>query len=201
MATASTRTGVHSFEDFCWIVEDGQKADLIDGTIYMASPDSTDADELFGWLRSLLLLYVNQMKLGRVFGSRVAFRLDELNGPEPDIAFLRNARKSQIRRGFVLGPPDLAIEIVSPDSIERDYERKRILNEAAGVREYWIIDDFEQKVTVLRLDGKGKYRDIRPRKGRFHSLVISGFWLDASWLWQRSLPDLLEVLRFFRGPA
>ena len=91
MATVSTRTGVHSFEDFCWIVEDGQKADLIDGTI--------------------------------------------------------------------------------------------------------------QKVTVLRLDGKGKYRDIRPRKGRFHSLVINGFWLDASWLWQRPLPDLLEVLRLIRGPA
>src|SRR6516225_10140221 len=44
------RSALYSFEEFCSVVPDGQKADLIDGVIYMASPDNTDAADLFGWL-------------------------------------------------------------------------------------------------------------------------------------------------------
>ena len=39
-----------TFEDFCFLVKDGQKADLIDGVIYMASPDNLDANRLSKWL-------------------------------------------------------------------------------------------------------------------------------------------------------
>ena len=43
------------------------------------------------------------------------------------------------------------MEIVSPESIERDYETKGELYQDAGVEEYWIVDEVEQKVTLLRL--------------------------------------------------
>jgi Uma2 family endonuclease len=199
MATVSAPRGVYTFEDFCWIVPDGQKADLINGVIYMASPDNTDADELFGWLHALILIFVRRSRLGRVFGSRVAFRLDERNGPEPDIAFVCTARLGQVRRGFVLGYADLAIEIVSPDSVERDYEKKRAQYEEAGFKEYWIVDELEKKVTLLRLDAKGKYREIRLRNGLLRSQVLKGFWIDTSWLWKRPLPDEIKtVLRILK---
>src|SRR5260370_5655412 len=125
MATVTTPAGAYSFEDFCWIVKDGQKADLIDGVIYMASPDNTYADDLFGWLRSVTSIYVRRMKLGRIVGSRVAFRLNDRGGPEPDIAFVSKQRKGRIKTGYVDGPPDMAMEIVSPDSVTRDYYKKR----------------------------------------------------------------------------
>ena len=38
------------FDDFCALVKDGQKADLIDGVIYMASPDSWETSLFFSWL-------------------------------------------------------------------------------------------------------------------------------------------------------
>jgi Uma2 family endonuclease len=151
MATVSTPVGVHTFEDFCWIIQDGQKADLIDGVIYMASPDNTNADELFGWLHALMLLFAMRKQLGRIVGSRVAFRLDDYNGPEPDIGFVSTARLGQIRRGFVLGAADLAVEIVSPDSIERDYGKKRLQYESAGFKEYWIVDELEKTVKCDRV--------------------------------------------------
>jgi hypothetical protein len=44
------RAGSYTFEDFCEIIREDQKADLIDGVIYMASPENTDANDLFGWL-------------------------------------------------------------------------------------------------------------------------------------------------------
>lgn len=184
----------YTFEDFCSLVREDQKADLIDGVIYMASPDNTEANDLFGWLLGLMKFFVAAKDLGKVFGSRVAFRLDDRNGPEQDVAFVRKDRFHLIQPGYVNGPPDLAVEIVSPESVDRDYEKKRRQYQEAGVTEYWIVDPMEQKVTLLRLSPRGKYREVRPKRGELHSEALPGFWLRPEWLWQDSLPNPLEVL-------
>ena len=111
MATISTRSSVYSFVDFCSIVEDGLKADLINGVIYMALPDSLNADDLFGWLRAVSLIYVRRKHLGKIVGSRVAFRLGAVGGPEPDIGFIRKERMRLLKGEYVNGAPDLAMEI------------------------------------------------------------------------------------------
>jgi Uma2 family endonuclease len=194
MATA-LRRGVNTFDDFCRLIKEDDKADLLDGVIYMASPENTDANDLFVWLLGLIFDFVEFGDLGKVYGSRVAYRIDGRNGPEPDISFVRKDRLHLVKRGHVKGPPNLAMEIVSPESVERDYEKKRTLYERAGVREYWIIDEELRKVTLLVLDRKGKYREIRPRKGVFHSQVLPGFWLRPEWLWQETRPRKMDVLK------
>jgi Uma2 family endonuclease len=192
-------TKLVTFEEFCVLVREDQKADLIDGVIHMASPENTDANEVYMWLSALLYLFVQSRKLGCVYGSRVAFRLGEYGAPEPDIAFLKQEHLDRVKRGYVEGPPDVAFEIVSPESIERDYEEKRRAYEAAGVSEYWIIDEIEETVTLLRLSGAGRFREVRPRKGALHSEALPGFWLRAEWLWQRPMPDAVDVLAELRG--
>jgi Uma2 family endonuclease len=187
------RAGPHTFEDFCCIVEEGQKADLINGVIYMPSPENTDANELFVWLLTVMNLYVRKKKLGQLFGSRVALRLAEKHGPEPDLAFIREEHLDRVLRGGVMGPADLAIEIVSPESVERDYYLKRELYQEYGIPEYWIIDEMDQSITPLRLR-QGKYREVRLRKGELHSDRMSGFWLRPEWLWQTPRPDEIEIL-------
>lgn len=195
------RTGCHTFEDFCALVPDGQKADLIDGVIYMASPDNTDADDLFGWLLAVISIYVEEKNLGRIFGSRVAFRLDERNSPEPDIAFLRIDQAERIERGRVEGPPDLAIEIVSPESVERDYKKKRKQYQRFGVAEYWIIDQEERKILLLRRNARGRFDEAQPRRGKLHSEALPGFWLDPNWLWTFPRPSRLATVRQLLGAA
>lgn len=190
-----TRAKGYTFEDFCILVKDGQKADLIDGVIYMASPDNTEANKLSVWLSGLMDLFVETRELGQVFVSRVAFRLGETHGPEPDVAFVRRERSHLVRRGFVQGPPDLAVEIVSPESAERDYGTKREQYRRAGVPEYWIVDEMEEKVTMLRLAAGGAYREIRPRKGVLTSEALPGFWIRPEWLWQDPRPKKVEVLK------
>jgi Uma2 family endonuclease len=64
-----------------------------------------------------------------------------------------------------------------------------------GFPEYWIIDEDEHKVTLLRLDSRRKYREVAPRKGIFHSQALEGFYLDPQWLWQDPRPDELEILQ------
>jgi len=192
MATA-TRIKSYTFEDFCFLVKDGQKADLIDGVIYMSSPDNTDANELFVWLLGVLSLFIEAKDLGKVYGSRVALRLDDRNAPEPDIAFVLKKRLHLVKRGHIAGAADLALEIISPDSVERDYVKKRKQYQRAGIPEYWIIDELKRKVILLRLDSKGKYQVVRPVKGELHSRVLPGFWLHPEWLWQKPLPKVLDI--------
>jgi Uma2 family endonuclease len=193
MSTTS-KTSFVTFDDFCLLVGDGQKADLIDGVIYMASPDNTGANDLNGWLYMLVRMFVQENDLGNVYVSRVAFRLDDMNSPEPDIGFARKQRLHLVKRGSVDGPPDLAVEVVSPDSVERDYGKKRELYEQFGVEEYWIVDELEQRVTLLRRQKSGRFREVRPRQGRLESQVLPGFYLRPEWCWQDPLPSVKQLL-------
>lgn len=191
---AARKTNTTSFDEFCFLIKEDQKADLIDGVIYMASPENTEANRLFFWLGGLLNLFVETLDLGEVFGSRVALRLDKKNGPEPDILFMRKARLHLVRRGHIAGHADLAMEIVSPDSVQRDYLTKRQQYEQAGIREYWIIDEITKKVLLLRLGPNGEYREVRPKNGVLYSRVVPGFSLRPEWLWQQPRPKLLKIV-------
>jgi Uma2 family endonuclease len=193
MGTA-TSVAKYTFEDFCRIIKEDEKADLIDGVIYMSSPENTDDNTLLIWLLRLIADFVEERELGQVFVSRVAFRLEESHGPEPDIAFVRTDRLHIVKRGFVEGAPDLAIEIVSPDSVERDYIHKREQYRQAGVPEYWIVDEMQQRVVLLKRSTSGAYRETKPRKGVLHSQVLSGFWLRPEWLWQEPRPKKTMIL-------
>lgn len=198
MKTA-TQKGQVGFEDFCFLVKEDQKADLIDGVIFMASPENTAANSLFMWYGGLLDLYVEELELGRVFGLKVALRLDDKNGPEPDLLYIANNRLRLIQWGHIDGPADLAVEIVTPESIDRDYTTKRQQYEKARIKEYWIIDELEEKVTVFHLDRHNKYRELKPRDGKFYSKVVSGFWIRAEWLWQNPRPKKLKALKEILG--
>jgi Uma2 family endonuclease len=176
-------------------VKDGDKADLIDGNIYMASPDNTEANSLQTWFASLMDFFAEETDAGKIYVSRVALRLDDRNGPEPDVVFVRKNRLHLVKSGHIAGAADLVIEVVSPDSIERDYEKKWRQYQEAGIPEYWIVDELEKKVVLLRLGPGSKYRQVRPRNGELHSKVFPGFWIRPEWLWQSPLPKKTAILK------
>lgn len=195
-----TRPGLVDVDQFYADVEDGQKADLIDGVIYMASPDSLIADDVFGFVRGLLWSFVEAKRIGgRICGSRVAFILDRYHAPEPDIAYLRQERLDEQKGKRVHGPPDLAIEITCAESRDRDHGVKKSMYEAAGVREYWIIDPERQRVDFYVLHD-GKFTLMALEAGHiYRSTVIPGFWLDADWLTKGPLPNGFECQRLILG--
>ncbi len=190
---------MYTVEDFYLLVEDGQKADLIDGVIYLASPDTEISDDLNSFLLTLLRTYTRQRTGGRVSGSRFCYRLGPHNAPEPDVAWVSARRLKAIvkpKGGF--GPPDLAIEIVARDSRSRDYVKKRRLYETSGVSEYWIIDPLKDHYEFLYLV-EGVYRPIPIEGGVVRSHVVPGFWLDVVWLQSRPLPLESDCLRQILG--
>jgi Uma2 family endonuclease len=193
MSTVPHREGDVTFEDFLEIVPDGQKADLLDGVIYMASPDNTAANDLNSWLCAVIRTYVDARDLGSVYVSRVAYRIGPKRGPEPDLGFVSKEREATRMRGYIDGPPELAIEIVSPDSVQRDYLQKRAIYEQAGVREYWILDPDERRATFLVL-GRAKFKEHKPVRSIFHSRAVLGLWLDVRWLWADPRPKVLDIV-------
>ena len=197
MAT-QTRSGACTFGDFLELVAEDQKADLLDGVIHMASPENVDHNELVFWLGTILRLFIEDRALGKLTINRVAYRLSDTNAPEPDLGFVRTQRLGILKSGYVDGPPDLAVEVVSPESVDRDYEEKRRRYQAAGVGEYWIIDSDQSRATFLTLKGD-KFEESSPVDQVFRSSVLPGFELDVRWLWQRPLPATLAIVQGMLG--
>jgi len=182
-------------EEFYRLVPDGQKADLIDGVIYMASPDSRRANSLTGFLYRLIAGFVEARGLGgEPFISRYAFAVTDMRAPEPDVAYVRPERLHLAAERGMSGGPDIAVEVVSRESRQRDYGEKRYLYQEAGVAEYWIIDPVQQRVEFLVLQN-GHYELAPLEQNRiFRSRVLPGFWLDVDWLLAKPLPAASKCL-------
>jgi Uma2 family endonuclease len=106
-----------------------------------------------------------------------------------------------VEEQYMLGGPDIAVEIVSRDSRKRDHEVKRALYESAGVTEYWIIDPLKRQAHFLELQ-EGHYESASLDEERFFRCrVIPGFWLDAEWLFQAPSPSAYRCLeQILAGP-
>ena len=182
---ANRRIQLTTFEEFCWLTR-GRKADLVDGVIYIASPESPEEKDLRLRLTSFLEPLVKSKQLGAVYGPKVAWRLSDTTATEPDLFLVPAGKRCVVEPGWVEGVPELVLEIVSPSSVDLDHVKKHRQYEVAGAAEYWIIDPLEQKVLLWRLDGRSKYAKVRPRKGAQVSNVVPGFSLTPDWLWPQT---------------
>jgi Uma2 family endonuclease len=118
------------------------------------------------------------------------------NAREPDIFFIERQHTNRLTSRQLEGPADLAIEIISEESVNRDRVDKFYEYQKGGVREYWIIDPREgrQRVDLYVLDETGRYQPVPPEVGGiYRSVVIPGFWLREAWLWQEN-PNVLAAL-------
>ena len=117
---AMTTAGRMRFDEFCRLTGE-QKADLIDGAVYRTPLDTTDANEILGWLMSVMLDFVERFDVGRLFGCRVVCKLDKFNAPEPDLLFVRKKHRKRILLDRIDGPPNVAVEVVTDETRELDY--------------------------------------------------------------------------------
>ncbi len=183
-----------TYSEFCSRIHE-QKADLIHGEIFMASPATIKHEDSVDFLGAVLRVYVKRKKLGIVVGSRVAMKLSEEDAPEPDLIFVRQERMSLLGNTEIFGPADVAIEMISPGSRRLDAVEKKELYAAFGVPEYWLIDLQRQEAHFWRNEG-GEWKDLPiDEHGIFRSSAISGFWLRVDWLFAAEQPDEFEIVQ------
>jgi Uma2 family endonuclease len=146
-------------------------------------------------LGTLLKLFVEKNELGNIHGPELQVRLRTGIRRVPDLLFIAKEHRDIVQDAHVEGAPDLIIEIVSPDSEERDWREKYWDYEKAGVKEYWVIDPYSQTMAMYRLGEQGRYRRVELKEGIYRSEAVPGFWLRPEWLWQEPLPNVLEIAR------
>jgi Uma2 family endonuclease len=193
---AKPATDLVTVGEFFRLIPDGQKADLLNGVIYMASPDSIRSNRLTKFMTILMDGYNLGKQLGgEVFLNRVAYRLTKYSAPEPDVGYVGPGRVHLIQPTFVRGGPDAAVEIVARESRRRDYVLKKRAYQKAGVYEYWIIDPIKNQAQFFRLRD-GVYELVSLEDGHiFRSQALPGFWLDVNWLLADPLPDPYKCLQ------
>lgn len=101
----------------------------------------------------------------------------------------------RLHETYLEGPADLVVEVISPESVGRDRGDTFVEYEAGGVPEYWLIDPQREQAEFYQLTDSGQYRFVpMDDAGRYHSAVVTAFWLRVDWLWQEPLPPTEEVL-------
>ncbi|WP_375471772.1 Uma2 family endonuclease [uncultured Nostoc sp.] len=72
----------------------------------------------------------------------------------PDVCVITNEQAKSIEStsAILKTAPPLLVEVVSLESIDRDYDQKTSEYAAMGVVEYWIVDPLENKITVCLLN-------------------------------------------------
>ena len=183
-----------SYEDFL-VQYDGKYAEWINGEVIMPPPASVRHQSVIIFLVKLLDTYVESHDLGKVLVAPFQMRLTQApSGRGPDLLFVASENLDRIKPTYLDGAADLAIEIISQESIDRDRGEKFREYEFAGAPEYWLIDPIRKRADFYRLGADDRYHPVLPDdKGIYHSEVVKGFWLRVSWLWQEPMPPVLEV--------
>ena len=154
MALAQER--IHTIDDI-YALPDGQRAELIDGRMYMMAPPNRIHQKLVNRLSQTITNYIDSRHGNcEVYPAPFAVFLhaDDKTYVEPDISIICDS--SKLDENGCNGAPDWVIEITSPSNPQNDYGIKLFKYRTAGVREYWIVNPQMKSVMVYDLENEEK---------------------------------------------
>jgi Uma2 family endonuclease len=186
-----------SEEEFVAWIWEKTRAEWVDGEVILMAPVSGIHDELGWWLRSLVQHFVEHHSLGIVRGSEFMVRLPKQRQRRmPDVSFVAADRAAIVLENYTDGPPDLAMEVVSPGSIARDWREKFESYQRAGVKEYWIVDPSTSRMEAYTLARGGKkYRQIEETPAGIRSIVLPGFRIKPEWAFAQRRPSIFVIAK------
>ncbi len=150
------KTMKRTIEDI-YALPDGERAELIDGDMYMMSPPSRMHQQLVSEFDTRIRTYIKSHHGEcEVYPAPFAVFLnaDDHNYVEPDLSIICD--KSKLDDRGCNGAPDWVIEIVSPSSKRMDYMTKLFKYRDSGVKEYWIVDPAKQEVHTYFFEDEEK---------------------------------------------
>ena len=182
-----------TYEEFLAWADEDMLAEWVDGEVMMYTPASKRHQDIGGFLYEVLRAYARPRRLGEVVQAPFQMKLE--HGREPDLLFVTQEHLERLKETYLDGPADLVVEIISPESLERDRGAKFAEYEAGGVAEYWLLDPLRRWAEFYQLGEEGRYEiAFIGREGVYHSETLPGFWLRVEWLWQEPLPHPLRAL-------
>ena len=157
---------------------EGRRGEFINGQIQVPPPAASRELETIAQVTKRLHDFVDAQAIGEVLGGKCLVHCQR-NDYEPDVCFFGAAKAAAFtpdRRLFP--PPDLAVEVLSSSSVERDRRLKWRDYARHGVGEYWIVDPESRMVEQYVLPPDADEYRLQARLaggGQLTSLVVAGF--------------------------
>lgn len=190
-----TKLHFNSEWDFeAWCDED-IRVEYLDGEATILPTESVAHESFLPWLGAIMMLYADYHDLGKVYGSNAQLRLRPECRRVADLSFVSKQRLNFVKKFYFDGAPDLVVEIVSSESSYRDWQEKYFAYEAAGVREYWIVDLITNQSRFYYRGTGGRFVMISEKDGRLYSHCLPELWFKSEWFFQHPEPSTLDVLR------
>ena len=163
--------------EFYAAINEGDKAEFINGDVIFHSPVKLRHNAATGHLYRLLSAYVGLHRLGYVGFEKIMISLTR-NDYEPDICYFNQTKAADFKPDQMRFPaPDLIVEVVSESTEQNDRGVKFDDYAAHGVQEYWIIDPEVETLEQYRLpeDDDVYHLVIKAMTGQVQSFAVPGF--------------------------
>jgi Uma2 family endonuclease len=138
----------YNYHDYLLLPEDKQY-EILDGELHMVPAPNRRHQSVSLNLEVALFQYVKNHGSGKVLHAPCDVILSQEDVVQPDILYVRIERANIIGEANLQGPPDLAIEILSPGTANKDLHLKRKIYARFGIQEYWIVDLEAETIEVL----------------------------------------------------
>jgi Uma2 family endonuclease len=133
----------------------GVRLELVNGEVAVSPSPIPDHSFVIPALTRILGQEIDKHDLGQLF-TDVDTIFGEYDVRRPDVLYFQKSRLHLIGEKAMEGPPDLAVEVLSPSSLKTDRNDKFKLYAAGKVKHYWIVDPKARTIEAYRLRG-GKY--------------------------------------------
>jgi len=151
---SATLTRPMTADELLAMPDDGMCYELVKGELLMSPPPGYEHGVVTMKLTGPLFNHVTTKQLGVVLAAETGFKLQ--SSPDtvraPDIAFIARERveKAGAITSYWVGPPDLAVEVISPGDTVRRVEGKVAQWLEAGARMVWVVSPKLHTITVYR---------------------------------------------------
>jgi Uma2 family endonuclease len=162
---SGSRQGHWTYTSYAALPDDGKRYEIVDGVLYMSPSPSPPHQRIAGRFYYYLLTYVEFIGLGLVFQAPLDVQLTPDRVVQPDVFVLLNSSLHKYTETYIIGAPDLVVEIASPSTAIFDRHEKLEVYAKSGVPEYWIVEPGTKTVEVLALHA-GAYRSLGIFRGR-----------------------------------
>jgi len=132
------------------------RCELVRGELQMMSPTGSRHGAVTLRIATLLANHVETQGLGQVFAAETGFILgrDPDTVRAPDVAFVgRDRLAGGLPAGYFPGPPDLVVEVLSPDDRSAAVAAKTADWLAAGARLVWNVAPAARVLVSHAADG------------------------------------------------
>ncbi|MEM1213978.1 MAG: Uma2 family endonuclease [Planctomycetota bacterium] len=129
----------------------GVRLELVDGEIEMSPSPMPRHSHAIMELVFLIKAYLVETGQAGIVLSDTDTVFGDHDVRRPDVLYFSERRRGLVGVEALKGPPDLAIEVISPSNERTDREIKFKLYEQGGVAHYWIVDPMTEMLEAFRL--------------------------------------------------